>query len=125
MNSPVFSEVHGLNEALQALYKTGQATEAELKGIMFEAGVIVAKAAIIPVDTGNLAMTLRVGKGRTKSTVSVGNTRTFYASFIHKGAPAKHIRPNPFILEARNRKEPEIKRHVENGISKIIKKNDL
>ena len=92
---------------------------------MYSIGMIVVRASNVPVLTGRLASTLRAGKGKTKAVVRIGGAKAPYAGVIHYGYPARNIQPAPFVLEALVRKRQDVINKLDEGISDILRKNNL
>jgi hypothetical protein len=97
-------KVAGLNDAIKALRIVG-VPDAEIKRAGQESGEAVANEArsLVPVRTGKLRSTIRVGKALKKITVSAGNNRQSgvpYANPIHWGWFKRNIAPQPFFSKA-------------------------
>lgn len=115
--------VDGVDQVLKNLRKLGVEV-ADLKALNFEAGVMVARKVRPPVDTGDMATTLRVAKAASRAKVTIGqNSKGFYSTFLEYGT--KHITANPFLLEAKKEALPEIYDHYEQGIDQLIAKYNL
>jgi len=115
--------IDGVPEVLKTLAALGVEVD-DLKALNFEAGVIVARKVVAPVDTGDMATTLRVAKAKSKAKISIGQkAKGFYSTFIEYGT--KNLDANPFLLEAKKASLPEIYDHYENGIDQLIKKYNL
>lgn len=111
-------EIIGAVETLKMLKKLGETVPNEIKGIMFEAGVIMVKDVNMPIDEGDMASTLRVSGTQKGAIVRVGTkTRGWWASFIEYGT--RYIRKNPFLLEAKKRQETNMITHIESRIAAI------
>tara|TARA_R110000822_G_scaffold123979_1_gene258491 strand:+ start:5489 stop:5890 length:402 start_codon:yes stop_codon:yes gene_type:complete len=114
----------GLSRAVRALSKAG-VDSTDMKQLMYSIGMIVVRASNVPVLTGRLASTLRAGKGKTKAVVRIGGAKAPYAGVIHYGYPARNIQPAPFVLEALVRKRQDVINRLDEGISDILRKNNL
>ncbi|MDQ0645665.1 hypothetical protein [Microbacterium murale] len=116
--------VEGLREAVRALDRAGVDAQ-DMKDVMFAIGMLVVNATMPPRDSGTLAGTLRAGRGKTKAVVRAGGARAPYAGVIHYGWPGHGIRPQPFLSDALQRKRSDIFRSLDQGVSQILKANDL
>lgn len=117
------TSVDGLDEALSNLKKIGVEAD-DLKALNFEAGVIIARRVIPPVDDGDMATTLRVAKATRAAKVTIGNkTRGWYSTFLEYGT--KYIAANPFLLEAKEASLEAIYSHYDEGIDKLIDQYNL
>jgi hypothetical protein len=115
--------IDGLDETLRNLKKIG-VEAVDLKQINFDAGLIVARRVEPPVDSGDLATTLRVAKATNRAKVTYGTkTKGFYSTFISYGT--KKLEANPFLLEAKKESLPEIYDHYEKSIDALIAKYNL
>jgi hypothetical protein len=93
-----------------------------------ESGELVANEArsLVPVRTGNLRNSIRVGAtARGKITVLAGNNRTSksavpYANPIHWGWFKKHIKPQPFFVRALGYTRSEIYDNYFKQMEKLI-----
>lgn len=115
--------VDGIEQVLSNLKKLGVEAN-DLKAINFEAGVIIARKVRPPVDSGDMATTLKVAKAVRSAKVTIGQkSKGWYSTFIEYGT--KKIPANPFLLEAKNASLQEIYTHYDEGIEKLIKKHNL
>ena len=115
--------IDGVDQVLKNLSKLGVEID-DLKALNFEAGVIVARKVKPPVDTGNMAVTLRVAKQKSKAQVTIGQkSKGFYSTFLEYGT--QYLQANPFMLEAKKQALPEIYDHYEAGIDQLISKYNL
>lgn len=114
----------GLSKAIRAMEKAG-ADSQDLKQLMYDIGMIVVRAAQPPVLTGRLQASIRAGRGKTKAVVRAGGARVPYAGVIHYGWPARDIAPQPFLLDALQRKRGEAFQKIESGIEDVLRKNNL
>lgn len=116
--------VEGLSKATRALGKAG-ADSQDMKVLMHELGMIVVKAASAPVLSGRLSGTIRAGRGKTKAVVRAGGARAPYAGVVHYGWPARNIEPNPFLLNALQRKRGDVFNALDSGLDELLRKNNL
>ena len=120
-------KVKNLREINKALAAIGVPKEA-VKDAGKESGELVAAEArsLVPVRTGNLRNSIRVGAtARGKITVLAGNNRTSksavpYANPIHWGWFKKHIRPQPFFVRALGYTRSEIYDNYFKQMEKLI-----
>jgi HK97 gp10 family phage protein len=120
-------KVTNLREINKALEAIGVPKEA-VKDAGKESGELVANEArsLVPVRTGNLRNSIRVGAtARGKITVLAGNNRTSksavpYANPIHWGWFKKHIRPQPFFVRALGYTRSEIYDNYFKQMEKLI-----
>lgn len=115
--------IDGVPEVLKNLKKLGIEVE-DLKALNFEAGVIVARKVVAPVDSGDMATTLRVAKAAQRAKVTIGTKgKGWYSTFIEYGT--KKLAANPFLLEAKEASLQEIYTHYEQGIDNLIARYNL
>ena len=120
-------KVKNLREINKALAAIGVPKEA-VKDAGKESGELVANEArsLVPVRTGNLRNSIRVGAtARGKITILAGNNRTSksavpYANPIHWGWFKKHIRPQPFFVRALGYTRSEIYDNYFKQMEKLI-----
>ena len=120
-------KVTNLREINKALAAIGVPKEA-VKDAGKESGELVANEArsLVPVRTGNLRNSIRVGAtARGKITVLAGNNRTSksavpYANPIHWGWFKKHIKPQPFFVRALGYTRSEIYDNYFKQMEKLI-----
>ena len=120
-------KVTNLREINKALAAIGVPKEA-VKDAGKESGELVANEArsLVPVRTGNLRNSIRVGAtARGKITVLAGNNRTSksavpYANPIHWGWFKKHIKPQPFFVKALGYTRSEIYDNYFKQMEKLI-----
>lgn len=84
------------DELAAALLRVGDEL-LDLEPVNTKAGSIVQAAASPPRRTGALSASLLSVAGPTETVVG-SNLR--YATFVHWGAPAHHVRAQPFLLTA-------------------------
>lgn len=116
--------ITGLRDTMKAMARAGAASE-DMKEVMHSLGMIVVHAARPPKRSGALAGTIRASKTKTKAVVRAGFRSVPYAGVIHYGWPARNIRANPFLDEARAEQLPRILRELEQGLIDILKKEKL
>jgi hypothetical protein len=97
-------KIAGLRDAVKALQVVG-VPDAEIKLAGQQSGEAVANEArsLVPVRSGKLRDTIRVGKALRKVTISAGNNRATgvpYANPIHWGWFKRNIIPQPFFTKA-------------------------
>lgn len=97
-------KIAGLRDAVKALQIVG-VPDAEIKLAGQQSGEAVANEArsLVPVRSGKLRDTIRVGKALRKVTISAGNNRATgvpYANPIHWGWFKRNIIPQPFFTKA-------------------------
>jgi HK97 gp10 family phage protein len=120
-------KVKNLREINKALAAIGVPKEA-VKDAGKESGELVAAEArsLVPVRTGNLRNSIRVGAtARGKITVLAGNNRTSksavpYANPIHWGWGKRNIRPQPFFVRALGYTRSEIYDNYFKQMEKLI-----
>jgi hypothetical protein len=120
-------KVTNLREINKALAAIGVPKEA-VKNAGKESGELVANEArsLVPVRTGNLRNSIRVGAtARGKITVLAGNNRTSksavpYANPIHWGWGKRNIRPQPFFVRALGYTRSEIYDNYFKQMEKLI-----
>lgn len=116
--------VEGLNKLVRSLSKAGVDAD-DQKALMHQIGSIVADAANPPTISGDLARTIRAGKGKTKAVVRAGSAKVRYAGPIHYGWPARNIKAQPFLTDALSARQNAIIRALENGIDDLLTKSGL
>lgn len=129
-------KVEGLNRVLRKLNQAGADAE-NMRALMHSLGGIVIDNAAPPVRSGNLASSMRAGRGKTKAVIRAGyEARTPYAGRIHYGDPAgfwrsmlgmrsSGIQPRPFLTDALQRSKGQVYAALERGIDQLLKQNDL
>ena len=114
-----------MRELNKALVQAAEDSK-DLSKLMHDSGMIVVRAAKPPRRTGNLANSLRAGRGKTKAVVRAGDNGSIpYGRVIEYGWEARGISPTLFLNKARAEKANEIERAVYGGIDDIIRKNKL
>ena len=79
----------------------------------------------VPVLSGALAASVREASSKTSARVKAGGGKIAYAGPIHWGWPARRIKPQPFFLDAIDRRRDEIKERYDKLVDDLIKKYDL
>jgi hypothetical protein len=118
-------KVAGLKQAIKALQAVGVPAD-EIKTANANAAELVLAAArpLVPVRSGRLVGTLRVGKALNKATVSAGRASVPYANPIHWGWFKKHIQPQPFFVKALGYTREEVYANYFRELDSLIKKQD-
>jgi hypothetical protein len=117
--------IEGLRELNAKLRKVGDDSQ-DMPDLMHRIGSIVIANARPPRDSGELASTMRAGRGRTKAVVRVGYARRGrHAGVVHYGDPHRGHRANRFMIRALAQARPAVVRELERGIDSIIRKNRL
>ncbi len=117
--------VDGIRELNRKLRAAGD-DSAELPDLMQRLGNVVITNARVPRDSGELEGTLRAGRGRTKAVVRAGYPkRGAHAGVIHYGDPNRGIRPQPYLVDALKRSQPQLVRELQTGIDAVLKNNKL
>jgi HK97 gp10 family phage protein len=121
-------QIEGLREVQRDLRRLGDSTKTEMKETHREAGEVVARVAktLAPVRTGRLASTIISSPTQRQGRVRVGRGQSIpYAGPIHFGWPARRISPQPFIYDALDSRQDEVRRIYERRIGELIRKYDL
>jgi hypothetical protein len=79
----------------------------------------------VPVLSGALAASVREASSKTSARVKAGGGKIAYAGPIHWGWPARRIKPQPFFLDAIDKRRDEIKERYDKLVNDLIKKYDL
>jgi len=117
--------VSGLNEVNRKLRAAGNDLTG-MRDLMHRLGNIVISNARVPRDTGELAGTLRSGKGATKAVVRAGYARRgAHAGVVHYGNPNRGSKAQPFLTDSLGRSRGQILSELTKGIDLIIKNNKL
>lgn len=117
--------VEGVNEVIKKL-RAANADLSVMSDLMHSLGLIVIAHANVPRDSGELAGTLRAGRGKTKAVVRAGYAkRAAYAGVIHYGTPDGNIRPQPFLTDALKRSQSQVITALTNGTNDILRSNNL
>lgn len=117
--------VEGIGQLNRKLNAAG-ADAQDMRDLMHSLGNIVIAHANVPRDTGELAATLRSGKGKTKAVVRAGySKRGAYAGVVHYGDPHRGIRPTPYLTDALAASRTKVISALDTGIDQILKTNNL
>ncbi|QJD53907.1 hypothetical protein SEA_BROKMONSTER_9 [Microbacterium phage BrokMonster] len=117
--------VDGLRE-LNAKLRAAGDESADLPDLMFRLGSIVIANARVPAKSGELAGTLRAGRGRTKAVVRAGYAkRGAHAGVVHYGNPHTGSRAQPFLVDALRRAQSQLVSELETGIDQLMRKHKL
>lgn len=115
--------VVGLNETVKALKVIGVPAK-EIANAGYESGQLVADDArtLVPVKTGALRSTIRVGKQQRAIVVRAGSAKVVYANPIHWGWFRRNIMPNPFFAKALKLNIDEIYSRYFANLNKLAQK---
>lgn len=114
----------GLAKTARALEKAG-ADSTDMKQLMHDIGMLIVTASQPPVLTGRLKASIRAGRGKTKAVVRAGGANVPYAPVIHYGWAARNIEPQPYLLIALERERGDVFQKLDDGITAILRKNNL
>jgi hypothetical protein len=125
MAEPAGIKVAGLRKAIKALQEVGVPAD-EIKLANQQAGELVLAAArpLVPVRSGRLLDTLRIGRALNKVTVSAGRASVPYANPIHWGWFKRNIKPQPFFVKALGYTREEVYQNYFRSIDSLIAKQD-
>jgi len=117
--------IDGLRE-LNAKLRAAGDESADLPDLMFRLGSIVIANARVPAKSGELAGTLRAGRGRTKAVVRAGYAkRGAHAGVVHYGNPHTGSRAQPFLVDALRRAQTQLVSELQTGIDQLMRKHKL
>lgn len=117
--------VTGIAELNRKLTAAG-ADAQDMRDLMHSLGNIVIAHTRVPRDSGELAGTLRSGRGKTKAVVRAGYAkRGAYAGVVHYGDPHRGIRGQPFLTDALKRSQIQVVAALSDGMDDILRKNNL
>lgn len=119
--------VEGIRELNRKLEAAGKSTD-DMRNLMHSLGLIVIANARPPRQSGELAGTLRSGRGKTKAVVRAGYaSRGAYAGVVHYGDPhpTHRRRPHPFLTDALKRSRAQVVTALATGINRILITNNL
>ncbi|AVR56186.1 hypothetical protein JTF52_gp09 [Microbacterium phage Azizam] len=117
--------IDGLRE-LNAKLRAAGDESADLPDLMFRLGSIVIANARVPAKSGELAGTLRAGRGRTKAVVRAGYAkRGAHAGVVHYGNPHTGSRAQPFLVDALRRAQSQLVSELQTGIDQLMRKHKL
>lgn len=118
-----------LVEGIPALVKKLRAAGSdlsEMSELMHRLGMIVVSNANPPRDSGEVAATMRAGKGKTKAVARAGYAkRGAYAGVLHYGDPHRGHRAHPFLTDSLKRSQGQVMTELNRGITQILRTNDL
>lgn len=118
-------QVDGLREVIRALRAAGDDLS-DLSELNHRLGNIVIANARVPRESGEVAGTLRAGKGKTKAVVRAGYaSRGRYAGVLHYGDPHRGHRAQPFLTDALRRSQGTVISELTKGIDAMLAKNGL
>lgn len=119
-------KVRGFNQAIRSLRELGVPDD-EIKDAGQEAGDLVANEArsLVPVRSGKLRDSIRVGRQLRRVTIQAGNNRKTksgvpYANPIHWGWFKRNIKPQPFFVKALGITRDEVYRAYYDNIAKLV-----
>ena len=116
-------KVQNLREVNRALKAIGvPAAEVRKAGLESGQSVMNEAKALVPVKTGRLRNSIRLGAtGRGRITVRAGNnTRVPYANPIHWGWFRRNIKPQPFFIKALGLTRQEVFDNYFKALNKLI-----
>ncbi|EQM78210.1 hypothetical protein [Microbacterium maritypicum] len=117
--------IEGVNEVLKKL-RDANASLNQMSDLMHSLGTTVVAAANPPRDSGEVAGTLRAGRGKTKAVVRAGYARRgAYAGVVHYGDPHRGHRADPFLTDALKRSQSQVITKLTDGIDDILRSNNL
>lgn len=117
--------VEGVRELNAKLAAAGK-DAADMRDLMHRLGTIVITGARPPVDAGELAGTMRAGRGKTKAVVRAGYAkRGAHAGVVHYGNPKRRSRAQPFLTESLRQNQAKVATELANGIDRIFITNNL
>ncbi|WP_350348015.1 hypothetical protein ABIQ69_15455 [Agromyces sp. G08B096] len=117
--------VEGVAEVNRKLRAAGSDLS-EMSELMHRLGTIVITNARPPRNSGELAGTLRAGKGKTKAVVRAGyRSRGAHAGVVHYGDPHRGNRAQPFLTDALKRSQGRVVAELASGIDLILRNNGL
>lgn len=101
-------QVRGSRELKKALADAGVDVVADVKATHRKVGGIVLSKALtlVPVKSGQLQSSIRVGVTQSAGIVRAGRARVPYANPIHWGWHKRHIKPTLFLTRAAKDTEP-------------------
>lgn len=118
--------VEGLRKTIRALSEAGASAE-EMRDTMVRIGTIVVLAgqARAPRLSGDLAGSIRPGRGKTKAVVRAGGARVPYAPVIHYGWAGHGIEPRPFLTDALQATRSQVLRTFDTELGQLLRKHNL
>jgi hypothetical protein len=114
-----------IRQMQDAVSKT--AAKSDLKTLHGDAAKIVKQDALgrVPVKSGRLRQSLRSSGTQRAGVVRAGFASVPYAGPIHFGWAKHHIRPQPFLYDAKDARHDEVVQSLEQAIDALIRKFDL
>lgn len=116
--------VTGLGDVARALKRAG-VDATDLREVVHDVGMIVVRAAEMPVLSGRLRDSLRAGRGKQKAVVRAGGGSIRYAGVQEYGWPARNIPATGAINRARDENRAEIVDRFETGIQEVLHRAGL
>lgn len=117
--------VEGIPQLISKL-RAAEADLGQMSELMHRLGLIVISHANPPRDSGEVAGTLRAGRGKTKAVVRAGYARRgAYAGVVHYGDPHRGHRAQPFLTDALKRSQGQVVSALSDGINQILVTNNL
>lgn len=103
-------QIEGANRLARAVKDIDDETAAMLKEAHIGGATLVLKAALplVPTRSGKLRDSLKASATLRSGRVKAGKKLVPYAGPIHFGWPRRHIRPNPFLYTALDRRREEV-----------------
>lgn len=116
--------VDGLRDLQRELRALSADAAKELQQANKAAAEIVAQDAKtrVPRRTGRLRQSVRATATQRAGSVKAGGARVPYAKVIHFGWPARRIRPQPFLYEARDRRVTDVVKVYEQRVAALVSK---
>jgi len=115
-------EVEGYDRLRRELRKVSDDLPGELRAIAKQAAMEVATTArtLVPERSGDLKRSIRAGATARSGTVKAGKRTVPYAGPIHFGWLRRHIRPQPFMYRALDRRRDEVARAFAEQVEQLI-----
>lgn len=116
-------KIEGLAKLSRELKKVSTDLPKEMKQVGKDAAELVANTArqIVPKRTGKLQGAIKAGS--TTKGAYVKAAKLIYAKPIHFGWAKHHIKPQPFIYDALDKRRDEVIQAYEKGLNDLIEKN--
>lgn len=113
-----------VKDVLRQLRRLGVDVAGEVKDLHGDAAKVVEKRAVreVPVRSGALRSTIRSSGTKSNGVIRAGKARVPYAAPIHYGWPKHGIEPNPFLVRALDSTETRVRRVLEDGIARIVRR---
>lgn len=121
-------DVRGVEVDVKPLVKALRAVEGgvdDLKGVHGEAAAVLKSGAVPPRVTGRLAASGRVSAQQRTGVVRYGRKSVPYAAVIHWGWASRNIRAQPFLADARDRREQAVVEVYRDGIEDVMRRHGL